>query len=501
MPVYQLGEFRLDTAAYRLTKNAAVLTATPRQLDLLSYLATRPGQLVTRDELFQQLWPDVIVSDNALTQLVSDLRQVLGDASSAPRYVQTVARRGYRFIAAVELTDPSAIVLETTERSAVRPRGRETSNLEVLRAVVDGRLQLEALDANEVAMAIANFERAVALDPGFAAAYVGLANAHFWQYEQSRFLFRPDSGLLATAIHEARRGVALAPDYAEAHATLAYLFAGAGRTDEAMAAAHRAIALQPDYWGHHFRLGHVSWGQVRLDSMSRGLALYPEFPFAYFEMATVHVARQALEMAIRVLEEGVALQDSLAAAPSRFPASGLHWMLGTIRLARGDAAGALEAFDREMNSGGSGLYAREHMVASLNGRAFALARGGHREEAAELFSRSLALHPQQVRPHLGRALLARHGGEGSLERALADAAEAISGVQRGGRTTEALLMSAAEQVVRGQLESAYASLDQLLTERPSGAEGWLIPIEPLFEPLAGQPAFRGVLAKLAQRAA
>src|SRR4029453_5282512 len=66
------------------------------------YLAARPSTLVSKDELFKALWPDVAVTDNALTQAISELRQALGDDPVKPKYVQTVARRGYRFIAPVE---------------------------------------------------------------------------------------------------------------------------------------------------------------------------------------------------------------------------------------------------------------------------------------------------------------------------------------------------------------------------------------------------------------
>jgi len=62
----------------------------------------RQSALVGKDELFAALWPDVAVTDNALTQAVSELRQALGDDPSKPTYIQTVARRGYRFIAPVE---------------------------------------------------------------------------------------------------------------------------------------------------------------------------------------------------------------------------------------------------------------------------------------------------------------------------------------------------------------------------------------------------------------
>ena len=85
MPAYEFGPFRLDTAAYRLTRDGEPVEASPRQLDLLAYFAARPTQLVTRDELFDALWSDVTVTDNALayfaarpTQLVT--RDELFDA-------------------------------------------------------------------------------------------------------------------------------------------------------------------------------------------------------------------------------------------------------------------------------------------------------------------------------------------------------------------------------------------------------------------------------------
>src|SRR5688572_30603648 len=98
---YSFPPFTLDTGAYRLMKDEAIIPVSPKIIDLLHYLVERPSVLVTKDELFKALWPDVAVTDNALTQAVSELRQALGDDPSSPKYVQTVARRGYRFIAAV----------------------------------------------------------------------------------------------------------------------------------------------------------------------------------------------------------------------------------------------------------------------------------------------------------------------------------------------------------------------------------------------------------------
>src|SRR5689334_7522010 len=99
---YTFGPFVLDAAAFRLSRDGTPVTASPKVLDLLRYMLDRPSTLVTKEELFRAIWPDVIVSDNALTQAVSELRQALHDDPSKPTYVQTVARRGYRFIAPVE---------------------------------------------------------------------------------------------------------------------------------------------------------------------------------------------------------------------------------------------------------------------------------------------------------------------------------------------------------------------------------------------------------------
>jgi hypothetical protein len=64
-------------------------------------LAEHPGQLVTKEELFQEVWPQTVVSEAALTRRIGELRQALRDDPKAPRYIETVHRQGFRFIAPV----------------------------------------------------------------------------------------------------------------------------------------------------------------------------------------------------------------------------------------------------------------------------------------------------------------------------------------------------------------------------------------------------------------
>lgn len=99
--VYQFGPFVVDRAGYRALRGDTLVPLTPKLFDLLLYLLDHAGELVTKEALLDTIWPDANVTDNALTQAVSELRQALGDEPASPQYIKTVARRGYRFIGAV----------------------------------------------------------------------------------------------------------------------------------------------------------------------------------------------------------------------------------------------------------------------------------------------------------------------------------------------------------------------------------------------------------------
>jgi DNA-binding winged helix-turn-helix (wHTH) protein len=99
--LYVFGPFTADSAAYRVFKGKDELPLTPKLLDLLFYLLDRPGTLVTKEQLLDHVWPGANVTENALAQAVSELRDALDDEASRPAYIRTIARRGYRFIAPV----------------------------------------------------------------------------------------------------------------------------------------------------------------------------------------------------------------------------------------------------------------------------------------------------------------------------------------------------------------------------------------------------------------
>ena len=100
----KFGTFELDLAAGELRKNGLKVRLQEQPFRLLTFLVQRPGDLVSREELREKLWPaDTYVDfDNSLNTAASKLREALGDSAASPRFVETLPRRGYRFIAPLE---------------------------------------------------------------------------------------------------------------------------------------------------------------------------------------------------------------------------------------------------------------------------------------------------------------------------------------------------------------------------------------------------------------
>ena len=114
------GLYRLDRRNDQLWHGAELIRLTHKALSVLGYLVERCGQLVTKDELFEALWPGVVVSESALVVCVRDLRRALSDTRRAPHFIETVHGRGYRFVALVHET-----ALPEHRQEEVAPHRRE----------------------------------------------------------------------------------------------------------------------------------------------------------------------------------------------------------------------------------------------------------------------------------------------------------------------------------------------------------------------------------------
>jgi DNA-binding winged helix-turn-helix (wHTH) protein/Tol biopolymer transport system component len=98
---YEFGPFRLDAEERLLARDGAVIPLTPKAFDLLLVLIAQPGHLLAKEELMQALWPDAIVEETNLAWNISHVRKALGEGENGERYIETVPRRGYRFVGEV----------------------------------------------------------------------------------------------------------------------------------------------------------------------------------------------------------------------------------------------------------------------------------------------------------------------------------------------------------------------------------------------------------------
>ena len=116
-----VGEWQLAADLNQISRRDNVVRLEPKAMAVLLHLASRPQQVVSREELLSVVWADVVVGDNALTQVVIKLRKALGDTAREPAYVQAVAKKGYRLVAAVRRVDASAPESEAAPIPAPTP--------------------------------------------------------------------------------------------------------------------------------------------------------------------------------------------------------------------------------------------------------------------------------------------------------------------------------------------------------------------------------------------
>ena len=486
------GPFRIDLRTCVLSRDGATVPLSPRLVQVLACLADARGALVTRELLLERCWPDVIVADNTLTRAIADIRIALGDSPGAPTYIQTLARRGYRFVAPVA----DAAVPAEAGQDGVVPFPDAVAGLEPFLAWERGRAALESLSVAALPAAAEAFSRAVAGAPHYAAGYAGLANAHVFRFEATRVDDVPDVEALASAVAAATRATELDPTLGEGWAALGHALAGAGRAERARAVVRQALALEPRNWRHHYRLAACSWGEDRLRAVERAEALLPGFPWTQTLAAMVMIARQSFEFARQAAERGVAAQ--VAPHDGRFHrAHGLLWMRGLTAVARGAQADALEDFRTEaaLASVGASVYARECSVIAHEALGFSLLTTGEATAARVAFHAAAAASPGHGRAMLGLAIADGHAAD-AVE-CIGRAAEALG---RAGKLGERTILLAAAHGWAGRGSEGVALVADALAGSSPEPLGWSLPADPMFAPLRAADGYHGVAAMLASRA-
>ncbi len=137
--IYEFGPFRLDPVERVLWRNGDLVPLTPKAFETLMVLVSHNGHVVDKDELMKEVWPDAFVEEGGLARNISVLRKTLGEGREDHRYIQTIPRRGYRFVAPVRkvlLSDTDLVIEKHTIAHIITEEEEELGAVGKVRAAL-----------------------------------------------------------------------------------------------------------------------------------------------------------------------------------------------------------------------------------------------------------------------------------------------------------------------------------------------------------------------------
>lgn len=397
MAAYRFGSFVLDVTERRLIREGTAVPLAPKAFDTLTYLAERQGRLITKDELLDAIWGGSHVEEGSLPRTIHVLRKALmapdGVGAPGPRYIETVPTKGYRFVADVTRLEPiphipdvpvpdsppeprralsktlwmlagitvfglagaaatwtARFARSDREATALHQQYARTTNGPAYVRFQAGRLHLDRHLAGDIEAAVEAFEAAIQLDPGFADAYAGKADAKFFRYwetgshddiAQARLAIRnalhadSDSSyahalqcrLLGTydwdftgAHAECVRAATLDPGNHEARREFAFLLSSMGKWAEALEEIDAAIALAPTSFNKRSR-GVLLYFAGRFDAATAQLSQLertdPEYVESSQWLARCYEQSGAFDQALNAL---VRFREATGATPAEIVA-------------------------------------------------------------------------------------------------------------------------------------------------------------------------------------
>lgn len=498
--VVRFGPYEVDLEQRTASHDGRLLTLTPRNFEVLARLLERPGEIIPRETLIARVWRDRIVGNGSLDQAISTLRGTFDDLPDGAVLIDVKRGIGLRFAMPVE-------TVEQTPRASGAPAIDIDALLAPHMAFVSSRADLEALDRQRIPDAIATFTAVLTNRASdgkhVTSGHIGMANALVLLFESTRADAEPEYDALHQAEHFARLACQRAPKSADAWGALALVFHRLLQRAAAMAAAREAVSLAPKEWRHHLRLAFVASGAERLRAAERVLDLSPGNPLAHWLIATVLVARQAMDGALEHLGQGCDAQDTQRHAPggrSRVRAVGLHWLRGLVFAATGERHRALAELEWELTFEGSGhIYERETGAATRYAIGVLAWRAGDHERASASFSDALGRLPG----HLPSAIALRAVSQGR------DGREGLEGPEgrewqegrKGWGRHDPLSVALAQAIglsLADRRPAAAASLLDALAQHADSGVGplWLAPVEPSLDVSAAPDVWRPFLHRL-----
>lgn len=268
--VYEFGPFRFEPRENRLLRDGRPVPLPPKDVETLHALLERSGSLVTKGELLERVWPGRFIEENSLSKCIAELRKALGDERVTPRYIQTVSKRGYRFIADVKR--------RTDERDGGgrQPLRRRSRDPHAYRLYQEARCHVLRYTSASWRKGLACYEQAIAQDPSYTLAHADLAIAS----ALGSVYYTGAEELLQRAREAAGQALAIDPGLAEAHLAAALVRSLIDWDwDGAEASFHKALDLDPEQsWTHdYYGFFLMLMGRFReaLPSLERAVDLNP----------------------------------------------------------------------------------------------------------------------------------------------------------------------------------------------------------------------------------
>ena len=361
MQRFNLGEFRVDVAASELVGPNGPVRVEPKVMAVLECLARRPQEIVSREELRAEVWNGAVVVDEALQRIISLLRKALADNARAPRFIETVPKKGYRLkirpepiAAAAEFVAPrrdrrigaltqgaaaagfaalaGALLWLALGETGPSPAAADES---IDNAGDDPLAHAHALYSNyryeDNENAILLYEQATNRNPQSARAHAGLANAlaqRFFKWSDAR-------ADIEQALVHARKAVRLAPTESYGHKALGLALEYAGDLDAALDSYLVALERDPGNWPSTINIGDIHYKRGEY-AMARNWFARAHAAGADTRIAATKLAKTDLRLG-RYDDADRWLEMVLERQPLH---PGANAMLARIDLYRGDPAAA-----------------------------------------------------------------------------------------------------------------------------------------------------------------
>lgn len=265
---FRFGGFVLRAGAGILEHSGQRVTIPPKALDVLVALVETPGEVLDKDALMNRVWPGTFIAESGLTRNISIVRKTLDDYEPGVTYVETIPKRGYRFLADAKVpavgTAPdaavpappaarwsprlmlgaaAAIVMSITGLIALSRGNSRAPQLDQDRNIVIARSVLGRGNRSQVQAALDRIRKAVELSPQSAVAWAALSQVHIFM---ARLAIGSGSVNLEKARDAARKAVALDPRSGAAHAAMGEVLAASVDTAGADAEFALALRLEPE---------------------------------------------------------------------------------------------------------------------------------------------------------------------------------------------------------------------------------------------------------------